>query len=170
MLLNASIDTSFWNIAARVGVVPYLFEFFRIHYCQAVYDDVVTTNPQETALVYPQAMLFQLLREDGRLHHVDPLNPLTRFGKGEAHALALAQERGWVLLINDVRPLTLATNFGIPVVSVPAICVLLAAEGRITSSAASGYLRRLRPTTSPRLIEQAERVIDALDRANRGKS
>lgn len=168
MILDASLDTSFWNIAARIGVTPYLFEFFHVHYCHAVYDEIVTTDPQVTTLVYPQAMLFHLLLEGERLYHAEPLDPLARFGKGEAHALALAQERGWVLLINDVRPLMLATSLGISTVSVPAFCVLLAAKGRITTNAASGYLRRLRPTTSPRLIEQAERLIDALDRVNRG--
>ncbi|RME43060.1 MAG: hypothetical protein D6791_16340, partial [Chloroflexi bacterium] len=34
-LLNASLDTSFWNVAAQIGVVPYLFSFFRVHYSQA---------------------------------------------------------------------------------------------------------------------------------------
>ena len=168
MLLDASLDTSFWNIAAQIGVVPYLFGFFRIYYCQAVHNEIVTTDPQETTLVYPQAMLLKVMLEDGRLHSAEPQNPLARFGKGEAHAIALAEERGWVLLINDVRPLILATTLGVSAVSVPAFCVLLAAEGRITRNAASGYLRRLRPMTSIQLIEQAERVLQALDKAERG--
>ena len=168
-MLDASLDTSFWNIAAQIGVVPYLFDFFRVYYCQAVHNEIVTTDPQETTLVYPQAMLFKVLLEDGRLHSAEPHNPLTRFGKGEAHAIALAEEHGWVLLINDVRPLILATTLGVAVVSVPAFCMLLAAEGRITLNAASGYLRRLRPMTSIKLIEQAERVIEALEKAKRGE-
>lgn len=165
MILNASLDTSFWNVASRIGIAPYLFDFFDVHYCQAVYNEIITTDPQETALVYPQAMLFKVLLEDGRLHQAEPIDPLTTFGKGEAHALALARERGWVLLINDVRPLLFATSLGVNCISVPAFCVLLSAEGRISLNAARGLLRRLRPITSPRLIEQAERVIDTLGNA-----
>ena len=67
MLLNASLDTSFWNRAADVGVTAYLFSFFRVYYCQAVRNEIVTTDPTETALIYPQAMLFTVFEEDGRL-------------------------------------------------------------------------------------------------------
>ncbi|MGA9351242.1 MAG: hypothetical protein WBW48_20895 [Anaerolineae bacterium] len=76
-MLNASLDTSFWNIAAQVGVAPYLFTYFRIHYCRAVEDEIVTTDPDETPLIYPQAMLFKVMQEDGRLHHAEPERPWT---------------------------------------------------------------------------------------------
>jgi hypothetical protein len=89
-MLNASLDTSFWNIAAQVGVVPYLFTFFRIHYCRAVEDEIVTMDPDETPLIYPQAMLFRVMREDGRVHHAELERPLAQFGAGEAGAIALA--------------------------------------------------------------------------------
>jgi predicted nucleic acid-binding protein len=164
MILDASLDTSFWNIGSQIGVVPYLFDFFRVHYCQSVANEIVTTNPAETALVYPQAMLFRLLLEDGRLHPSEPQQPLTRFGIGEAHAIALAYERRWVLLINDARPLAFASSLGISCISVPAFAVFLAAVGRITGPAARGYLQRLRATTSPALITQAEQVLDELER------
>ncbi len=71
-IVNASLDTSFWNIASQIGVVPYLFTYFRVHYCQAVEQEIITTDPNETPLVYPQAMLFMVLKEDGRLHLADP--------------------------------------------------------------------------------------------------
>lgn len=163
-MLNASLDTSFWNIAAQIGVVPYLFAFFHIYYCRAVKDEIVTTGPDETPLIYPQAMLFKIMREDGRLHHAEPERPLTRFGAGEAGAIALAQERGWVLLINDYRPLQLAQSLGLHCVSVPDFCVLLYAKGNITYHAVKGYLRRLASTTSPALIRMAEQVADEIAR------
>ena len=112
-LLDASLDTSFWNIASQIGVAPYLFEFFQVHYCQAVADEIVTTDPAESALIYPQAMLFKVLSEDGRLHRAEPVSPLALFGSGEAHAIALAHERGRVLLINDFRPLQFARSLGV---------------------------------------------------------
>ncbi len=163
-MLNTSLDTSFWNIATQVGVVPYLFAFFRVHYCWAVEDEIVTTDPDETPLIYPQAMLFKVMQEDGRLHQAEPEHPLTQFGAGEAGAIALAQERGWVLLINDYRPLQLAQSLGLHCVSVPDFCVLLYAERRITYRAVKGYLRRLASTTSPALIRMAEQVADEITR------
>ncbi len=163
-MIDASIDTSFWNIAAQIGVVPYLFTFFHVHYCQVVEDEIVTTNPDETPLIYPQAMLFKVMQEDGRLHLAEPERPLTRFGAGEASAIALAQERGWALLINDYRPLQLAQTLGLHCISVPDFCVLLYAECKITYRAAKGYLRRLATTTSPSLIQLAERVVDEIAR------
>jgi len=93
--LDASLDTSFWNIAAQIGVVPYLFSFFRVHYCTAVEQEIVTTDPGETSLIYPQAMLLRLLQEDGRLYLMEPDKPLNLFGAGEAHAMAVARERSW---------------------------------------------------------------------------
>ena len=163
MILNASIDTSFWNIASQIGVVPYLFSFFRVYYCQSVESEIVTTNPDETPLIYPQAMLFKVMQEDGRLHRCsDPERPLSRFGAGEANAIALAQERGWILLINDYRPLQLAQSLNIQCVSVPDFCVFLYAEQKITYRAVKGYLHRLAPTTSPKLLRASEHVADEI--------
>ena len=161
-MLNASLDTSFWNIAAQIGVVPYLFALFRVHYCRAVEDEIVTTDPDETPLIYPQAMLFKVMQEDGRLHHTEPERPLAQFGAGEAGAIALAKEREWVLLINDYRPLQLAQSLGLHCVSVPDFCVLLYAERKITYRAVKGYLRRLTFTTSPSLIRLAKQVTDEI--------
>lgn len=161
-MVNASLDTSFWNIAAQIGVVPYLFSFFRLYYCQAVEDEIVTTDPEETSLIYPQAMLFKVMQEDGRLHRAEPESPLTKFGVGEANAIALARECEWVLLINDYRPLQMAQSLGLCCVSVPDFCVLLYSRRKITYGAVKGYLRRVVSTTSPDLIQVAEQVIEEI--------
>ena len=169
MIQNASLDTSFWVISSQIGLTPYLFDFFRIHYCQAVADEIVTTDPETTTLIYPQAMLFQVMRDDGRLHLVDPEKPLHLYGVGEAHAIALARERKWVLLINDSLPLQFAQSIGIFCVSVPEFCILLYTQGKITKAATLGYLKRLRSTTSPRLLAKAEQVVNEFARSqNRG--
>lgn len=167
MILDASLDTSFWNRAAEVGVAPYLFQFFRVHYCTAVKREIISTDPNETPLIYPQAMLFQVFEEDKRLHQAEPTRPLRRFGAGEAHAIALAQERNWTLLINDYNPLVFAQSVGIDCMCVPDFCVLLYAAGKITLPAVNGYLKRLSPTTSPVLITLAEttlgKIVDKKD-------
>ena len=131
---------------------------------RAVEDEIVTTDPNETPLIFPQAMLFKVMQEDGRLHSVELEHPLTKFGTGEANAIALAQEREWVLLINDYRPLLLARSLGLRCVSVPDFCLLLYAERQITYRAVKGYLRRLAATTSPALIQLAEQAADVIAR------
>lgn len=162
MMLDASLDTSFWNIAAQIGVAPYLFAVFRVHYCQAVEREIVTTDPGETSLIYPQAMLFRVLQEDGRFSQAEPQKPVNLFGAGEAHAIALAYERSWLLLINDARPLQMALSLGIKCVAVPDFCVLLYSQGKITCPAVQGYLRRLASTTHPALIQQAQHIADLI--------
>lgn len=159
MILNASLDTSFWTYASQVGVAPYLFSFFHVHYCSAVKNEIVTTDPTTTPLIYPQAMLFMIFAEDGRLHQKEPVKPLSVFGIGEAHAMALAKENNWVLLINDSRPLIYARSLGITTVGVPGFCVLLYAKELITLNAVTGYLKRLSTTTSATLLAEASHTI-----------
>lgn len=162
VILKASLDTSFWNIASQLGIVAYLFDFFELYYCEAVEREIIHTNPEETSLIYPQAMLFQVFREDGRLHHREPERPLPLYGKGEAHAIALAAEHSWVLLINDGRPFTYARNLNIHCVSVPTFCTLLYSQGRITYAAVQGYFRRLAHTTSEWIIEEARQYVESI--------
>jgi predicted nucleic acid-binding protein len=96
------------------------------------------------------------------LHQAEPKDPLDRFGWGEAHAIALAYERSWGLLINDARPLAFAQSLGITCVCVPDFCVLLYSQSKITYPAVRGYLRRLVPTTNPAMIRRTERVVDEI--------
>jgi predicted nucleic acid-binding protein len=162
MMLDASLDTSFWNIAAQVGIVPYLFDYFQVHYCQAVEQEIVTTDPQETSLIYPQAILFRLMKESGRLHLVEPGQSLKLFGAGEAFAISLAQERSWVLLLNDYRPLQFALALGLSCITVPDFCLILYLDRKITVQAVKGYINRLRSTTSLKLLREAEAVVDQI--------
>lgn len=92
----------------------------------------------------------------------EPQKPLNLFGAGEAHAIALAYERSWLLRINDARPLQMALALGIKCVAVPDFRVLLYSQGRITRPAVQGYLRRLASTTQPALIRQAQRIADLI--------
>jgi predicted nucleic acid-binding protein len=169
LILDASLDTSFWNRASEVGVAPYLFQFFRVYYCATVKREIISTDPDETTLIYPQAMLFQVFDEDKRLHQAEPERLLRRFGAGEAHAIALALERKWVLLINDNNPLLFARTLGITCISVPAFCLLLYQRQKITYAACQGYFRRLAYTTSASLIAEAEAIVHKLAIA-RGES
>ncbi|MBX3009891.1 MAG: hypothetical protein KF832_00235 [Caldilineaceae bacterium] len=168
MLLNASLDTSFWNRAADVGITAYLFSFFRVYYCRVVKDEIITTDPNETALIYPQAMLFTVFEEDGRLQQAEPQNTLSLYGLGEAAAIALAREQQWILLINDQRPLLFAESLEIHCVCVPDFCVFLYSQGKVTAAAAEGYLERLRPTTGKQLIVRAQEVLKRV-REQRGE-
>ena len=161
-ILNASLGSSFWNVGSKIGVNQYLFDFFKVHFCQAVKEEIITTDPQVTPVVYPQAMLFKVFESDGRLHSAEPSSSLDNFGKGEAGAIALALERKWVLLVNDRRPLVYARSLGVECVSVPQFCAMLYATEKITLPAAQGYLRRLATTTSAQLLDEAGRVIQSI--------
>jgi len=165
--LNASLETSFWNIGARIGVIPYLFEFFEVYYCCAVEEEIVSTDPSITPIIYPQAMLFKVFKEDGRLHHAEPKKPLELFGGGEAGAIALAKENGWDLLINDFRPLQYAQGLGIRCISVPHFVAMIYEAGRISKGAALGWLDRLAPVTSPKLIADTRAVIEEINTKER---
>jgi hypothetical protein len=164
MMLDASLDTSFWNIAAQIGLVPYLFDYFRVFYCRAVEREIVTTDPEETPLIYPQAILFRLMKESGRLHLAEPGQSLSLFGAGEAYAISLAQERSWVLLMNDYRPLQLALTLGLRCITVPDFCLILYSDRKITEQAVKGYINRLRSTTSLKLLREAEAIVDQIAR------
>ena len=162
MILNASLDTSFWNRACEIGITAYLFSYFKVHYCEAVRREIITTNPLETTLIYPQAMQFEVYETDGRFYKQEPKSSLHRFGAGEASAMSLALENQWLLLINDSRPLVFAQALGISCISVPEFCVLLFAEGKITYAAVNGYLNRLLSTTSYTIITHAAQSLAIL--------
>ena len=162
MMLDASLDTSFWDIAAQIGVAPYLFDYFRIYYCKAVEQEIITTDPDESPLIYPQAILFRLMKESERLHLAEPSQSLKLFGAGEACAITLAQEKSWVLLLNDYRPLQFALSLGLSCVTVPGFCLILYSDGKITMQAVNGYINRLRATTSLKLRREAEVVVDLI--------
>ena len=104
-------------------------------------------------------MLFKVLQESGRFQLEEPQKPLTRFGVGEAYAIALALEQNWALLINDRRPLLFAEALSIRCMSVADFCVILYAESKITYAACQGFLKRLTPSTSSGLILRAEQVL-----------
>lgn len=166
---NASLDTSFWVVACQIGVVQYLFDFYEVHYCPVVREEIASGDPARPSLVFPQAKMFQVFMEDGRLKQAKPRRLFTVFGAGEAGAIALARERGWALLINDFRPYHLARSLGIQAVSVPEFCLVLAAAGLVTPAAAHGSLDRLRATTSRSLLELARESLERLT-GNGGKS
>jgi hypothetical protein len=84
---------------------------------------------------------------------------LSLFGIGEAHAIALAQEQSWLLLINDAHPLSFAQDLGLNCIAVPDFTAFLYSQQRITLATAHDCLRRLAATTSPALIKQAEQVV-----------
>lgn len=158
MIRNASLDTSFWTSATRIGIAPYLFSFFQVYYCQAVADEIIATDPMITKLIYPQAMLFRVFQEDGRVLKKEPTKPINLYGIGEANAIALALEQEWTLLINDVRPYNYAKSLGITVYSVPDFCLLLYASGKVSYRAFQTNLQKITPVTSPQLIEYITKI------------
>lgn len=80
------------------------------------------------------------------------------FGSGEREAINLALEhRGWVLLMDDRRPLLEAQRVGLRTVCTPVLVADLFDEGRLNPGQALEALARLTAlgTVSPALIEAA---------------
>lgn len=159
---RAVLETSFWTAAYRAEIAANCLDLFEIVVPRAVEAEICSVDPADPRREYPYTTLFRHLR--GQLLDPPPQvpTPLARFGPGEAEAIALAHDLGLDLLINEHRAGGYAANLGIAVVTVPAVIVLLRAEGIISARAAARKLDLIDPITARRMIEHARRAIDAL--------
>lgn len=158
------LDTSFWTIGHRADVLPYLFDFFLPRVPPAVRDEVLAADPIHPRRRYSYAALYRLLEERGLLPVVEPSAPELRYGLGEAAALALAQENGWRLLINDWRPMAFASQRAVHVVSVPSFIFLLYERELISLTAARRKLDLISANTRPEVVQPIRRLLRRLAR------
>src|SRR3712207_3671185 len=111
----AALDTSFWTVGHRADVLQYLFEYFQVHVPPTVRGEILAVDARYPRRRYGNAELFRVLEGAGLIRSAAPSGVDTRFGRGEAEALALAQAHGWWLLINDRGPLLHARSLRIRV-------------------------------------------------------
>jgi hypothetical protein len=158
----AVLETSFWIAAYRAEVIANCFDIFEIVVPRAVEAEIRSVDPDNPRREFPYATLFRHLR--GLLLEPPPEapTPLPLFGPGEAEAIVLADHLGVHLLINERRAGDYAANLGIAVVTVPAVIVLLRAEGIIGARAAERKLDLISPITAREMVERARRALDAL--------
>jgi predicted nucleic acid-binding protein len=89
---------------------------------------------------------------------------LSQFHAGEAAALALAQEEGWWLLINEQRALTFARQQGLKAVTVPEFIVYLYQARLLFNQSALTKLDEIAPNTGQRVMQAARQTLLGLAR------
>jgi predicted nucleic acid-binding protein len=86
--------------------------------------------------------MFRRWRQSERLELQDPTRPVDWFHPGENAAIGLAQERGYVLLIDDQAPYHLAKARGLPVIASADFVVLLYVDQLLSYDDAEAILVR----------------------------
>jgi hypothetical protein len=158
------LDTSFWAVGFKVGILGYALRTFTIVVPDHVEAELCHPDALYPTRLYPDSALFEQVRPLLQAPPAPCPPPLGQFGKGEAAAIALAAVHGFALLINDSRPAAFARNMGVAnVVTVPGMVVLARAEGLLGDHQARAMLRACSfHGTSPSLLAEAELLLDAL--------
>lgn len=135
----ASLDTSFWINAYRVGIIHEVTEYFDIYVAENVADEI--RRPLISGREALDASLFNKYLEDKRLHIKNPKKAVPLFGPGEREAIGLAQELKSILLIDDSRPYFYARSQGIKVVASIDLIVFFFDQGRLSYDLAQEKLK-----------------------------
>ena len=138
---NAVLDASFWINAHRSGLVDYLLDYFDLVVPTRVTHEIEYMPPGVDQLT-PAGETFRRWRQEGRLKLKDPANPVDWFHPGENAAIGLAQEQGYVLLMDDQAPYHLAKLRGLRAVASTDFVVLLYVDRRLSYDEAAAILAR----------------------------
>lgn len=157
------LDTSFWTVGFKVGLLGYAMRAFSIVVPGAVEAEIRACDARYPGRLYPDTALFEQVR-DQLLAPPDPEPvPFGRFGAGEAAAIALSQQLGATLLINDRRPSEVARNLGLAVVSCPGMIVIARSQQLVPGHMAQAMLRMCaQHGTSPSIVDAASLLLSAL--------
>jgi hypothetical protein len=126
----AVLDASFWINAVRSRVAHYLVDYFSL----VAPPRVAAETTALLDLPHPPeaAVLFREWQQRGLIREATPLRAVDRFEPGENEAIALAQECGWVLLIDNSAPRDWSRGpGGLRVIDSPAFVVFLYDQGRL---------------------------------------
>jgi predicted nucleic acid-binding protein len=162
----AVVDTSFWSIAVRIGLVRLLLAEFALAVPAAVREEILHEDPRRprTRSDY-QDVFLEIEPELVVLPDPEP-HPVAGLDGGEASVIACAQALGVIALINERRGKRVAAALGVVAIDVAQVVVLLVADGRLAVPAARGLLTRIRKlsSTPPEQLTEAESVLDAIER------
>src|SRR5262249_47357625 len=148
--------------ACRAEIAPNLLDLLDLVVPEAVADDITHGDLAFPTREYPSATLFRHLRHRMTILPASQAPPaLSIFGSGEAAAIALAQGRGSLLLINERRAAEYALQLGLGVVMIPAVVVRLHLGGIISRRAAHRKLDLVKGLTTARFVDEARQLIDA---------
>ena len=155
----AVMETSFWVLGHRVDVLSYLFRFFTVFVPEAVRIEVLAPDPRYPHRVYGYQEMFRLLEAQGMLSIRNPTQRSPQFHAGEAAALALAQEEGWWLLINEQRALTFARQRDLRAVTVPEFIVYLYEAHLLSYRSTTAKLDAIAPNTGQRVLQAVRQAF-----------
>ncbi|MBI3636531.1 MAG: hypothetical protein HY216_10040 [Candidatus Rokubacteria bacterium] len=160
------LDTSFWAATALADAHGYLLKLFEVHCPQAVVAEIENEKPPQ---LRPDAALFQQLRAHGTIQVTNPRELTVRlFGAGERAVLSLAQERAWVGLVNEWRAYAHGHDgMRLQMMNVPQLILAACALGHFPTGKAHQMLSKIANVTSPQLMQEATRVLEALPSGER---
>lgn len=160
---RAALDTSAWVAAHRASVAANLLDLFRLLVPEAVAEEIIAGNPAFPTWEYPYATLFRILRPRMTLVPAAEVPPLQVLGAGEAAALAVAQAKGALVLVNEWRAVDHAAALGLQPITIPTVIVRLYLGGRISRKAANRKLDLISSITSAAYLADARQRILAGD-------
>ena len=151
MKQSATCDTSFWINAHRSGLLALVLRRYRLYFAPAV--------AMEMNAAFPSGREFWRQARAGLIAEKMPRSRVvTQFGPGERSAMNLAIDNpGWVLKMDDRRPLLEAQRLGLQVVCTPVLALHLYRDRELDLQGALGVLARLAAmqTVSPELLSVA---------------
>jgi predicted nucleic acid-binding protein len=161
---RAVLETSFWTVGFKVGLIGYVLGVFEVVVPAAVEQEILQPDRVYPDRLYPDTALFQQLRPLLSNPPMAEPPPLPMFGGGEAAAIPLAQELQAALLVNDRRPAAFARNLGVAVVTVPDMIVILRSRELVPDHMARAMLAASQQHgTSPQLVSAAAALSSLLD-------
>jgi predicted nucleic acid-binding protein len=160
---HATLDTSFWINAFRSGLLIWLLELFHLAVTDAVVEEI-RYPVRRLGVPAPDTAVLEEWLARGTLRRENPSRALPLFGPGEAAAIALAEEQGYILLMDDGRPYQYAKARGLRVVGTPDLVVVLYDRQQFTLQEARTMLRSLWGV-STHIVEAAEALLEVIARA-----
>jgi predicted nucleic acid-binding protein len=154
------MDTSFWINAFRAGLLIWLVELFRLAVTDAVVEEI-RYPVRHLGVPAPDTAVLEAWLASGKLRRENPSRALPLFGPGEAAAIALAEEQGYFLLMDDGRPYQYAKARGLRVVGTPDLVVVLYDRQHVTLQEARTVLRSLLGV-STRTLEAAGVLLEGI--------
>jgi predicted nucleic acid-binding protein len=160
---QATLDTSFWINAFRARLLRRLVELFRLAITDAVVEEI-RYPARHLGVPAPDTAVLEEWLANGTLRRENPRQALPLFGPGEAAAIALAEEQGYMLLMDDGRPYQYAKGRGLRVIGTPDLVVVLYDRQHVRLQEARTMLHSLLGV-STRIVEAAGAMLEGIARA-----